>query len=146
MTVNANELIRAVMKGASVGPMIARQALAERDNDVARAIARAQELRPRPNSKPDELGHGRIEAGTHNNRIGALVEVRCGTDFVARTEEFRALCRELLLQALGGSGEGPLEGQDYVRDGSRKVGQLIDECARKVGETIRVMRYERWTM
>ena len=55
----------------------------------------------RKGPKDTDLAAGRIEAGTHQGRIGALVEVRCGTDFVARTDEFRALCRELLVKVLG---------------------------------------------
>src|SRR5262245_1145238 len=138
------ELIKIVRERTGVGPMDARKALTECGHDVERAVRYALDNRKGP--KENELKAGLIEAGTHQGRIGALVEVRCGTDFVARTDEFRALCRELLLQALGGSGEGPLEDQDYVRDPSRKVSQLIDECARRVGETIRVIRYERWTL
>src|SRR5436853_5890402 len=93
-----------------------------------------------------QLNAGIIVADTHQGRIGALVEVRCRTDFVARTDEFRALCRELVLQAIGGPGEGPLEEQSWIRDPSRKVADLIDDCARAVGESIRVPRYVRWDL
>jgi elongation factor Ts len=93
-----------------------------------------------------ELATGVIVADTHRDRIGALVEVRCDTDFAARTDEFRALCRELVLQAIGGPGEGPLEEQDYIRDPSRKVASLIEECARQIGERIQGARYVRWTV
>jgi translation elongation factor EF-Ts len=124
--------------------MDARKALQECGNDVDAAVGYALEHRKGP--KDSELAAGAIEAGTHQGRIGALVEVRCGTDFVARTDEFRALCRELLLQALGGPGEGPLEEQDWIRDPSCKVAHLIDDCARQVGERIAVTRYVRWTL
>jgi elongation factor Ts len=92
------------------------------------------------------LNAGLIVADTHQGRIGALVEVRCQTDFAARTDEFRRLCRELVLQAIGGPGEGALEEQDYIRDPSRKVSALIDECAAQVGEQIHVARYVRWAL
>jgi len=138
------ELIKIVRQRTGVGPMDARKALAECGNDVERAVRYALDNRKGP--KDNDLAAGRIETGNHQGRIAALVEVRCGTDFVARTDEFRALCRELVVQVLGGSGEGPLDDQDDVRDPSRKVGQIIDECARKVGETIRVTRYQRWTL
>jgi translation elongation factor EF-Ts len=138
------ELIKVVRARTGVGPMDARKALTECGNDVERAVRYALDNRKGP--KANKLQAGAIEAGTHQGRIAAMVEVRCGTDFVARTDEFRALCRELLLQALAGVGEGPLEEQEYVRDPSLEVGALIDECARKVGETIRVVRYVRWTL
>jgi elongation factor Ts len=94
----------------------------------------------------NELATGVIVADTHQGRIGAMVEVRCRTDFAARTDEFRALCRELVLQAIGGPGEGALEEQDYIRDPSRTVAALIDDCARQLGEPIQVARYVRWTV
>jgi translation elongation factor EF-Ts len=84
--------------------------------------------------------------GTHQGRIGAMVEVRCGTDFTTRTEEFQALCRELVIQVLGGPGEGPLADQPDVRDPSRTVGDLIAEVARQVREEITVARYVRWVL
>jgi len=46
-----------------------------------------------------ELNQGVIEAYIHpNKKIGALVELRCQTDFVARTEEFKKLAHEICLQ------------------------------------------------
>lgn len=47
----------------------------------------------------EELNQGIIEAYIHQNkRIGAMIELRCETDFVARTEEFKKLAHELCLQ------------------------------------------------
>src|SRR5438045_706792 len=43
-------------------------------------------------------GQGLIDAYVHQDRIGALVEVNCETDFVARTEQFRTLVHEIALQ------------------------------------------------
>jgi translation elongation factor EF-Ts len=144
MTPTRNELLRQLRERTGASVLLIREALEACAGDLARAEQYINEHRKGP--RPDEPRHGVIVADTHQGRIGVLVEVRCGTDFVARTEEFRALCRELLLQALGGTGEGRLEEQDYVRDPSRKVANLIEECARKVGETIRVERYVRWTV
>src|SRR5439155_16700306 len=81
------ELIKLVRQRTGVGPMDARKALAECGNDVERAVRYALDNRKGP--KDNDLAAGRIEAGTHNGRIAALVEVRGGTDFVARTDEFR---------------------------------------------------------
>lgn len=46
-----------------------------------------------------EFNQGIIEAYIHQNKkIGAMVEIRCKTDFVAKTEEFKKLAHELCLQ------------------------------------------------
>src|SRR3954452_25574912 len=138
------ELIKVVRQRTGVGPMDARKALAECGNDVERAVRYALDHRKGP--KDNDLAAGRVEAGTHNGRIGALVEVRCGTDFVARTDEFRALCRELLLQVLATGEDGPLLEQPYIRDPGRRVADLIADCASRVGEAITVPRHVRWTL
>jgi elongation factor Ts len=44
----------------------------------------------------------------HDSRIGVLVEVNCETDFVARTDDFKALCKDLAMQVAAA-------GADYVR-------------------------------
>jgi elongation factor Ts len=47
----------------------------------------------------EELKQGIIEAYIHSNKkIGVLVDLRCETDFVAKTEEFKKLAHELSLQ------------------------------------------------
>ena len=51
---------------------------------------------------------GRIESYVHDSRIGVLIEVNCETDFVARTDDFRTLCRDLAMQVAAAAA-------DYVR-------------------------------
>jgi elongation factor Ts len=47
-------------------------------------------------------GDGLIESYIHSNgRVGVLVQVRCETDFVARTDDFKELAHELALQIAG---------------------------------------------
>jgi elongation factor Ts len=144
MTLSRIERVKVLRERTGASLLLIREALDHCACDLAAAERYIAEHQKAP--KETELATGVIVADTHQGRIGALVEVRCGTDFVARTDEFRALCRELVLQALGGSGEGPLEDQDYIRDPSRKVASLISACAGKVGEPIRVARYVRWTL
>jgi elongation factor Ts len=91
-------------------------------------------------------GAGLIVAKTHQGRIGAMLELRCDTDFAVRTDEFQHLAAELLLQVLAGVSDAPLHEQDYVRDPSRKVSDLIAECACQVGEQITVRRSLRWEL
>jgi DNA invertase Pin-like site-specific DNA recombinase len=81
----------------------------------------------------------------HSNRIGVMVEVRCATDFVANTDEFRTLCKELCLQ-IAGVGEDNLLEQPYVRDGKRTVKDVIEETQQKVAEPITVKRTVRWEL
>ncbi len=86
-----------------------------------------------------------IYAHVHSGRIGVMFEVGCGTDFVAKTEGFQALCKEISFQLVAGL-PGPLEEQEWVRDSSRTIGDLIKALAGQTGEPIKILRYERWTV
>ena len=107
---------------------------------------------PRTNGPP-----GIIETYSHaGGRIGALVELRCETDFVARTEEFRTLAREIAMQiaamkpTIVGSMDSPgndsnaLLDQEYLLNPGITVRELIEETINQVGEIIQVMRFVRF--
>jgi elongation factor Ts len=106
-----------------------------------------------------------VESYIHaGGRIGAIVEVNCETDFVARTPEFQTLARELAMQIAamnpavvreeeldegaetGREGEPVLLKQDYIRDPSKKISQLISETIGKTGENIQVKRFMRFEL
>jgi len=103
-----------------------------------------------------EAKQGVIESYIHTGgRIGALVEVNCETDFVARTEEFRTLAREIAMQVAsmnpktvgtmdGDESEDALLSQEYIRDSRRAIRDLIKETIAKVGENIVVSRFMRF--
>ena len=72
--------------------------------------------------------------------MGALAAVACETDFVAKTDDFQKLGRELAMQAAAtkpANVEELLE-QEYIRDPGVKVADLIKETIGKLGENIRV--------
>jgi elongation factor Ts len=88
---------------------------------------------------------GKIATYVHQDRIGVMVEVRCATDFVARTDQFQQMCHELALQ-VAGVGEVDLLDQAYVRDPHRTIKELIDIVSQQVGEAISVRRVVRWEL
>ena len=88
-----------------------------------------------------EVGEGLVEAYIHSGgKIGVLVELRCETDFVARTPEFKNLAHEIALQvaACGESSVEAVLASPYVRDPEKTVDQLIKESVGKIGENIRL--------
>ena len=104
---------------------------------------------------------GLIEAYIHTGgRIGALVELGCETDFVARTPEFKDLAHDIAMQvaAMGPAyvsaeemedgdsrppGQVSLLQQPFIKDSSRLVSEVIQELAAKVGENVKVIRFSR---
>jgi len=57
-----------------------------------------EELTPVRNEISNGVNQGIIESYIHHKKIGVMIELRCETDFVAKTEEFKKLAHELCLQ------------------------------------------------
>lgn len=107
---------------------------------------------------------GIIEVYVHaGGRIGAMVEVNCESDFVARTDEFKKLAHELAMQIAAinpqyvgaedvppGETVNPSEvcllQQPYIRDPQRTVQDLVVETIARTGENIRVRRFARFEL
>ena len=88
-----------------------KKALVETAGDMEKAIdyLRAKGLAKAAKKAGREATEGLVHAYIHGGgRIGVLVEVNCETDFVARTDDFLKLCRDLAMQAAAANA-------DYVR-------------------------------
>lgn len=95
------DLVKELRARTGAGVMDCRRALEETGGDLARAaeVLRARGLAAAARRAGRETSEGLVEAYIHaGGRLGALVELNCETDFVARTEEFRTLARELAMQ------------------------------------------------
>lgn len=92
-----------------------------------------------------QVKDGIVEAYVHSTRkVGCILELLCETDFVARNEEFRSLAHELAMHitAMKPASTDELLGQEYIKDPSWKVKDLIDQHIAKLGENIQVGRFE----
>lgn len=83
-----------------VGLTTAKKALVEAEGDFDKAL---EEMRKKGLTRAEkraerEAREGLIDSYVHNGRIGVIVEVNCETDFVARTEDFKALVHNIALQ------------------------------------------------
>jgi len=146
--------------------MDCRSALLEAKGDMEKAL---QTLKERgwlkAAKKADRVtSQGLIEAYIHSKgRIGAMVELNCETDFVARTDEFKELAHNLAMQIAAQdpqfiSKEEVPEGADvevettclllqpYIKDPNRTVQDVIVETIAKVGENIKVSRFVRFKL
>jgi len=101
-------------------------------------------------SKADrKTGAGAIFSYVHHNKkVASLVEVKCETDFVSGNKEFQTLGQELAMQVASLSAEKVEEllDQEYVRDPSKKVSDLIKEAVLKFGENIVISRILCWKL
>lgn len=96
----STEDVKKLRDETGAGVMDAKRALDEADGnfDQARDILREQGMAAAAKRAGRETGQGVVEAYIHGQgRIGAMVEVQCETDFVARTDAFRGLAREVAM-------------------------------------------------
>jgi len=75
----------------------------------------------------------------HNHKIAGIAEIFCETDFVARNELFTALGKDLTMQ-VASMGDKDFLKQDFIKDPSKKVEELVKEVIAKTGENIKVGR------
>jgi elongation factor Ts len=93
-----------------------------------------------------ETKEGVIASYVHpNKRIGVLLEICCESDFVAKSEEFQKLAHEICLQ-IAAMGERDLLSQPWIKDETKKIGDLIKEHIAKFGENITIKRFCRYEL
>jgi len=94
------EKIKRLRSELAAGVMDVKRALVEADGDLegARRLLEGRGQAIAWEKSGRETTEGLVESYVHfNGRVGALVEVNCETDFVARTSEFRGFCRNVAL-------------------------------------------------
>ncbi|HEX9532385.1 MAG TPA: translation elongation factor Ts [bacterium] len=95
------ELVKELRARTGAGVMDCRTAVEQAGGDLEKAVEllRAKGLAMALKKASREASEGLVEAYVHaGGRVGALVEVNCETDFVARTEEFKRLAHDMALQ------------------------------------------------
>jgi elongation factor Ts len=128
-----------------------RRALDEAKGDEKKALAwlkkRASEIAAKKADR--ETGEGLIEAYIHGGgKVGVLVEVLCETDFVAKTDEFKKMTKEVAMQiaAMNPKDVDSLLKQEYIRDSSQTIDQLVKNLIGKLGENITIKRFTRFEL
>lgn len=84
----------------------------------------------------------------HNKRAGCLLELSCETDFVAKTDDFVSLTKEIAMQVVSMNPDNvdELLKQEYIRDSKMTVSELIKVISAKLGENIKVKRFARYEL
>jgi elongation factor Ts len=98
------EMVKLLREQSGAGVMECKRALEEADGDLEKAAAVLRERGQAAAAKRAgrEANQGQISSYIHTGgKIGVLIEVNCETDFVARTDEFQRLVRDLAIQVAG---------------------------------------------
>jgi elongation factor Ts len=104
MTTITADAVKELRERTGAGMMDCKNALVEAGGDVEAAVALLRErgLAAAAKKAGREAREGIVSSYIHTGgRVGVLIEVNCETDFVARTEEFQKLVRDLAMQVAG---------------------------------------------
>lgn len=158
------EAIKALRERTAAGVMDCRRALEASGGDVEKAVEvlRKQGLDQAAKKAQRATSQGIVEVYQHlGGRLAAMVEVNCETDFVARTDQFRGLAHDLVMQvaamnpkymatedlppeAKEVAAEVCLLAQPFIKDPTKTVKDLVAEVIAKTGENIQVRRFARF--
>lgn len=158
--------IKALRDSTGAGIMDSKRALEEAGGDIERAqdILREKGIASAAKKVDRETEQGVIECYIHSGgRIGAMVEVNCETDFVARTEDFKAMAHDIAMQVAAmnprfiaeseiperedvNPQESCLLQQPFIKDPRMTIDELIKELIGKLGENIRIRRFSRFSL
>ena len=152
--------IKALREETGAGVMDCRTALEQVDGDLdaAREILREKGISTAAKRADRATGQGLIESYIHGGRIGVLVDLRCETDFVARTEPFKELAHDIAMQVASmqpaAVSADQLDGEDaeatalldqpFIRDAGQTIADRINDVIASVGEKIEVARFVRY--
>ena len=121
----------------SAGMMDSKKALEEADGDFDKAV---EILRVKGTAKAAKRGAERTaSAGLVANAGGALIELNCETDFVAKSDEFVAGAQQVA-KAADEAKAGDVETLKGVKLGDSTVGETVEGLAVKIGEKIELGR------
>ena len=160
------DAIKALRARTSAGIMDCKRALEEAGGDVDKAEEALKQsgIILAGKKAHRDASEGVVESYIHTgSRVGAMVELNCETDFVARTQEFKDLAHNLAMQVAAmapiyvdktgippedevNPEEACLLEQPFIKDSAKTVAELITDLVARVGENIRVKRFERFAL
>ncbi len=136
---------------SGAGVMDCKRALEDAGGDYEKALGLLKQrgLESVAKKSGREAKEGLIASYIHSGgRIGALVELASETDFVSRGDDFQKLAQEIAMQvaAMNPATVEELLEQPYIRDGSKKIKDLVTEVAAATKENVHVRRIQRFAL
>jgi len=163
MEVDVNA-VKELRQKTGAGVMDVKKALvkAEGNSSKAEEILKEQGLANAMKKSGRDTSEGVVQSYIHaGNKIGALVEIKCETDFVARTEDFINLAKDLAMQvtamspsfiskddegAKEAASEEILMSQAFIKDPSLNIEDMVKSMISKVGENINISKIAKFDL
>lgn len=165
--------IKQLREETGVGIMECKKALEQTKGDInkAKELLKKRGLELAAKKSTRTTNQGRIESYIHHNhKVGALVEVNCETDFVAKNEDFVKLCKDIAMHITAArpmyfkredvskedipEKEKPedfykracLLEQSFVKNDKMTINEYVSSIIAKTGENIVINRFTRFVL
>ena len=145
------EQIKNLRDETGVSVMQCKKALEEAGGDLEKAKIILRKISKQSADKKANrtLGAGIIASYIHNNSsVGAIVELLCETDFVARNEEFKVLAKDIAMHVTAMDPENleELLNQEFIKNPEKIIKNLVEEAVQKFGERTEIGRFARFSI
>ena len=143
------DMVKKLREQTGAGMMDCKKALTETNGDYEKAVTLLREKGIAVAAKREAKSASEGLIGSYISddlQVGALTEVNCETTFVAKTDEFINLAKNLAVQVA----KEPvacmncLMEKPYIKDSNRSVSQVISELMGKIGEKMSLARFVRF--
>jgi len=143
--------IKQLREDTGAGVMEVKQTLDKHGGDLEKARKDLmKKVSAKAAKKADRVaGDGLVYSYIHlDGKLGSLILMACETDFVAKTDDFQNLCKEIAMQACTEDIDNvkDLLEAEYMRDVSKTVGDLITEATAKLGEKIELKKFVKYSI
>jgi elongation factor Ts len=148
LAINA-EMIKELRAATGAGVLDCKKALEAAEGDFDKAVAHLREkgLDAAAKKASREANEGLINVLVdESGQLGAIVEVNCETDFVARTEDFQNFVRAMVKQVSQEADEADaaaLLNRPFIEDQSITVGERLTQLIARLGENMVLKRFAR---
>ncbi len=143
------ELVKKIRQETGLGIMEIKSAIEEASGDEVKAkqILKEKGFKKAESKTERETHQGRVATYTHSTgKIGVMVELQCETDFVAKHEDFVGLTKDICLQiaAMNPETVEDLLKQEFIKDSSKTIEEMIKTLVAKFGENMKLTRFARF--
>lgn len=141
--------IKALREETGAGMLDCKKALEESAGDMekAREWVRQRGLAKAEKKADRETHEGYVAVYAHNNnKVAAMVEILCETDFVARNPEFQDMARNVAMQvaSMTPANVEELLAQEFIKNPDQTIEELVKSLSGKIGEKFVINRFVRY--
>jgi elongation factor Ts len=146
------ETIKKLREETGAAILDVKNTLSKYDGDIKKArkeLMKKGAIKAAKKQEERTTKDGLIYAYIHGaGKVAGMVLLACETDFVAKTEDFQKLCKEIAMQVSAEEYKDidALLNAEYIRDPSKIIADLINETVAKVGEKIEIKDFYRMSV